>query len=151
MLQAGADVWGLRKARKMSGYESVFLCAVTRVVSGGWGGAGEGLGQARRRRRWVWIRGPSGEARPFTSACKKKAASAAVGLAALFVGDNGLKSTTDSLLRGGTEPASELIKQLLSISEGAAYLTSDARHSVLLQPCKRDKMKNKRKEKLLHF
>lgn len=115
----------------------------------------EGLGQARRRRRWVWIRGPlvkRGHSHLRAKKKeKKKAVSAAVGLAALFVGDNGLKSTTDSLLRGSTEPASELIKQLLRISKGAADLAPDARRLLLLQPCKRNEMKNKRKEKLLHF
>lgn len=40
-------------------------------------------------------------------------AAAAVESAALLTGDNGLKSKTDSLLRGNAEPASELIKQFL--------------------------------------
>lgn len=64
---------------------------------------------------------PSSQTGPFTSADKM----AAVVLAALFVGDNGPKSKTDSLLRGNAEPASELIKQFLCISEGAACLMSD--------------------------
>lgn len=53
--------------------------------------------------------GPSGEAGPFTSV-HKMAAAATMVLVALFVGDNGLKSKTDSLLRVNAEPASELIK-----------------------------------------
>lgn len=83
---------------------------------------------------WSWLRlllehrvlgsGASGEAGPFTSV-HKMAAAAAMVLAALFVGDNGPKSKTDSLLRGNAEPASELIKQLLCISEGAACLMSE--------------------------
>ncbi len=52
-------------------------------------------------------------------------AAAAMVLAALFVGDNGPKSKTDSLLRGNAEPASELIKRLLCISDGAAGLMSE--------------------------
>lgn len=56
--------------------------------------------------------GPSGEA-------------AAMALAALFVGDNRLKSKTEGPLRGNGEPASELVKQLLGISEGTACLVSE--------------------------
>lgn len=69
------------------------------------------------------------------------AAEAAMVLAALFVGDNGLKSKTDSLLRGNSEPASELIKQLFCISEGTACLMSDTRRGNLdaLRPCKKKK------------
>lgn len=55
------------------------------------------------------VRGPSGEAGPFTSAHKMAAAGTVV-LAALFVGDNGPKSKTDRLLRGSAKPASELVK-----------------------------------------
>lgn len=107
----------------------------TRVVEGRGAGVGlakwpvemQGLGQ-----------GPSGKAGPFTSA-HKMAAAAAMVLAALFVGDNGPKSKTDSLLRGNAEPASELIKQLLCISEGAACLMSDTVRGILaaLRPCKK--------------
>lgn len=78
-------------------------CAATRAVEGGVGW----LSCWWRRR--VWFRGPSGEAGPFTSAHKMAAAGTAV-LAALFVGDNGPKSKTDSLLRGNAKPASELVK-----------------------------------------
>lgn len=69
------------------------------------------------------------------------AAEAAMVLAALFVGDNGPKSKTDSLLRGNGEPASELIKQLFCISEGTACLMSDTRRGNLdaLRPCKKKK------------
>lgn len=94
----------------MSGYESVFLCAVTRAVEGGervYGLAELSNGDAG------FGSGASGEARPFTSARKKRLRQQPRALAALFVGDNGLKSTTDSPLRGNTEPASVLIKQLL--------------------------------------
>lgn len=60
-----------------------------------------------------------------------------------FVGDNGLKSKTDSLLRGNAKPASELIKQLLCISKGAACLMADTRRGNLaaLWPCIRAKKK----------
>lgn len=74
--------------------------------------------------------GPSGEAEPFTSALKMAAAAGMV-LAALFVGDNRPKSKTDGLLRGNVEPASELIKWLLCISEGSACLMSDTRRRIL--------------------
>lgn len=133
--------------------ERVWISVSVCCDMSGWGGVGVGLGKSCRWRRWVWIRGPLVKRGHSHLRAKKKAVSAAVVLAALFVGDNGLKSKTDSLLRGNTEPASELIKQLLWISEGAAYLMSDARrgHLALLQPCKRKEMKNKRKQKLLHF
>lgn len=133
--------------------ERVWINVSVRGNMGGWGGSGCGAWQKPPMETQGLDQGPSGEAGPFTSAqIKKKAVSAAVVLAALFVGDNGLKSKTDSLLRGNTEPASELIKPLLWISEGAAYLMSDARrgHLAPLQPCKRTEMKNKRKQKLLH-
>lgn len=74
--------------------------------------------------------GPFGEPGAFTSA-HKMAAVAAMVLTALFVGDNGPKSKTDSLLRGNAEPASELIKQLLCISEGAACLMFDSGRGIL--------------------
>lgn len=82
--------------------------------------------------------GLSGEAGPFTSALEMAEAAAMV-LAAPFVGDNGPKSKTDSLLRGNAEPASELIKQLLCISEGTACLMSDTARGILasLRPCKK--------------
>lgn len=82
--------------------------------------------------------GPSGEAGPFTSG-RKMAAAAALVLAAPFVGDNGPKSKTDSLLRGNGEPASELFKQLLCISESATCLMSDTGRGILaaLRPSKK--------------
>lgn len=89
--------------------------------------------------------GPSGEAGPFTSA-REMAAVAVMVLAGLSVGDNGPKSKTDSLLRGNVEPASELIKQVLCISEGAACLMSDTGRGIhaALQPCKKRKKKEKK-------
>lgn len=98
---------------------SVCACAATRVVEGG---AGVGLAKLLVETQGLG-QGPSGEAGPFTSA--HKMAAVAVVLAGLFMGDNGPKSKTDSLLRGNGEPASELIKQVLCISEGAACLMSD--------------------------
>lgn len=121
----------------MRGYESVFLCA--RVLQHGWlrgvGGLGVGWGLGH------W---PSSEAGPFTSA-HKTAEAAALVLAALFVGDNGPKSKTDSLLRGNAEPASELIKQLLCISQGMACLMSDTKRGILAssRPCKKEKEETK--------
>ena len=69
-------------------------------------------------------------------------------MTALSVGDNGPKSKTDSLLRGGGHPASELIKRLLCISEGAACLMSDTGRGILaaLWPCKK---KTEKKNKTL--
>lgn len=114
---------------------------MTRLIEEG----GEGGGvQALEMQR------PSGEAEPFTSADKMAAMSAMV-LAALFVGDNGQKSKTDGLLRGNTEPASELIKQLLCISEGAVCLMSDTKRGNLatLWPCKKKKERGQKKQKAL--
>lgn len=106
----------------MNEYESRPLCVR------GWqhgrlrGGAGSGLAKLLVEQQGLG-QGPRGVAGPFTSAHKMAAAVATV-LAALSVGDNGLISKTDSLLRGNAKPASELIKQLLRISEGAACLMS---------------------------
>lgn len=93
--------------------------------------------------------GPPGEAGPFTSAHKMAAATAAA-LAALFVGDNGPKSKTGSPLRGNARPASELVKELFCISEGAACLMADTRRGNLaaLRPCKRKKKRGKNKNAL---
>lgn len=98
-------------------------CAATRVVGEREGGVRRGLAKTLVETQALG-QGPSGEAQPFTSALKMAAAAAMV-LAALFVGDNRPKSKTDSLLRGNAKPASELIKQLLCISEGTACLMSD--------------------------
>lgn len=124
----------------MSGYESVFLCA-TRVAEEG---RREG-GRAEGGDTGFGSGAPQGEAGPFTSARKMAAAAAAV-LAALFVGDNGPKSKTDGLLRGNAAPASELIKQLLCISEGTACLMPDTGRGNLaaLWPCKVKRGKKKR-------
>lgn len=115
----------------------------------GWlrvGGAGVGLGKPLVETQ-ILGQGPSGEARTFASA-HKMAAAAAMVLAALFVGDNGPKSKTDSLLRGNAEPASELIKQLLCISEGAACLMSDTGRGILAAlRSSKEKKKEKKKQK----
>lgn len=89
--------------------------------------------------------GAFGEPGPFTSE-HKMAAVAAMVLTALFVGDKRPKSKTGSLLRGNAEPASELIKQLLCISEGAACLMSDTGRGILaaLWPCKKRKTGKKK-------
>ena len=119
------------------------LCAgaVTRIVLGAscvW------LAKLLEERQGLG-QGPFGEPGPFTSAHKMAAAAATV-LTALFVGDKRPKSKTDSLLRGNAKPASELIKQLLCISEGAACLMSDTGRGILaaLWPCRKRK-KRKRK------
>lgn len=116
------------------------VCAATRVVEGG---AGVGLAKLLVQTQ-VLGQGPSGEAERFTSA-HKMAAVAAMVLAILFVGDNGPKSKTDSLLRGNDEPASELIKQLLCISKDAACLMSDTGRGNLaaLWACKKKKKRKK--------
>lgn len=100
---------------------SVCACTAAWVDDWGWrvgwaaGGDAQGLGQGA-----LWWSGT-------IHICTQNGWVAAAVLAALFVGDNGPKSKTDSLLRGNAEPASELIKQLLYISEGAASLMSDTR------------------------
>lgn len=64
----------------MSGYESVFLCAVTRVVGGGAGAWSERRARPSSPTETLGLdQGPSGEARPFTSARKKKKKKGCVG------------------------------------------------------------------------
>lgn len=108
----------------MNGYESRPLCV--RGLRQGWlrGGAGSSLAKLLVEQQGLG-QGPSGVAGSFTYAYKMAAVVETV-LAALSVGDNGFISKTDSLLRRNAKPASELIKQLLCISEGAACLMSSA-------------------------
>lgn len=63
--------------------------------------------------------------------CTQNGSSGTDGVGGLFVGDNRPKSKTDGPLRGTGEPASELIKRLLCISEGTACLMSDTRRRIL--------------------
>lgn len=114
----------------MNGYESDFLCVRVCCHTRGCRGVGGGGAKLLVEMQQSLGQGPSSETGPFTSA-HKTAAEAAMVLAALFVGDNGPKSKTDGLLRGNAEPASELIKQLLCVSEGAACLMSDTGNGIL--------------------
>lgn len=65
----------------MSGYESMFLCAVTWVA----GGVGGGLAKAADGGQGL-DQGPSGEAGPFTSARIKKGCVGSRGVGGLVCG-----------------------------------------------------------------
>lgn len=114
-------------------------CAATRVAEGGAGWL------SRWWRRRVRFRGPpvkQGRSHLRTKWLQREQRC----WRPCLLGDNGPKSKTDSLLRGNAKPASELVKKLLCISEGAACLMADTRRGNLaaLWPCKRKKKPRKK-------
>lgn len=106
---------------------SVRVRAVSRVAEGG---VGVGFAKPPVKTQGLSSGGPPVK-RGHSHLRTKWLRQRAMVLAALFVGDNGLKSKTDSPLRGNGGPASELIKQLLCISEGTACLMADTRRGNL--------------------